>query len=82
MFLLWFDDTKKKPVEEKILEGVQRYVERFGQTPNVCLVNPGEAVQANGITVRPTAYVRPNNYWLGVEAASEPAPRRRTKRAA
>ena len=88
MFLLWFDDTKKKPAEEKILEGVQRYVERFGETPNVCLVNPSEAVQAQGIVVRPTAYVRPNNYWIGVEtvsAANKPAgtgTRKRAKKAA
>ncbi len=67
MFLLWYDDTKKKPAEEKILEGVQRYLERFGEAPNVCLVNPSEAIQAHGLLIRPTAHVRPNNYWIGVE---------------
>lgn len=67
MFLLWYDDTKRKPVEEKIVEGIQRYVERFGETPNVCLVNPSEAVDSRVLTIRPTSYVRPNNYWIGVD---------------
>ena len=67
MFLIWYDDTKKKPTEAKIVEGVQRYLERFGEAPNVCLVNPSQAVSAAGLEVRPTPYVRANNYWLGVE---------------
>ena len=79
MFLLWYDDTKKKPAEEKILEGVRRYIERFGETPNVCLVHPSEAVSAQGLMIRPTAYVRPNNYWIGVEeqAVKKKATRKR-----
>ena len=70
MFLLWYDDTKKKATEEKILEGVQRYKERFGENPNVCLVNPSQAVNAQGLIIRPTAHVRPNYYWIGVETAA------------
>ncbi len=78
MFLLWYDDTKKKPVEAKILEGIERYIERFGETPNLCLINPSQAVQAQGIIVRPTTYVRPNNYWIGIEAEEvKQTPRRR-----
>lgn len=69
MYLLWFDDTKKKPTEEKILEGVQRYRERFGRAPNVCLVHPSQAVSAKGLAIRPTSHVRPNYYWIGREAA-------------
>lgn len=75
MFLLWFDDTKKKATEDKILEGVQRYKERFGKAPNVCLVNPSEVVQTRGLTIRPTTYVRPNNYWIGVETDAPVAAR-------
>ncbi|MEJ7652430.1 MAG: hypothetical protein WKH64_03275 [Chloroflexia bacterium] len=84
MFLMWFDDTKKKPVEEKILEGIERYVQRFGAAPDVCLVNPSEVVQAQGIAVRATHYVRPNHYWFGVEQPepARAAPARRSKRAA
>ena len=81
MYLLWYDDTKKKPTEEKILEGVQRYVERFAQTPNVCLVNPSEVVHAQGLMIRPTAYVRPNYYWIGVEKELAPKARARRKAA-
>lgn len=82
MYLLWYDDTKKKPTEDKILEGVQRYVERFGQTPNVCLVNPSEVILSNGITVRPASYVRPNHYWIGVETETTTRTRAARKKAA
>lgn len=80
MFLLWYDDTKKKPAEEKILEGVRRYIERFGETPNVCLVNPAEATTARGLVIRPTAYVRPNNYWIGVDDTPAAKPARKPAR--
>ncbi len=69
MFLLWYDDTKKKPTEEKILEGIERYVQRFGARPNLCLVHPEEVVQARGIAIRGAEYVRRNNYWIGVESS-------------
>lgn len=82
MYLLWYDDTKKKPTEDKILEGVQRYVERFGQTPNVCLVNPSEVILSNGITVRPASYVRLNHYWIGVETETTTRTRAARKKAA
>lgn len=81
MFLLWYDDTKKKSAEDKILEGVKRYVERFGETPNICLVSPSEMVQAQGLLVRPAAHVRPNNYWIGVESDAGIKPSRKRKAA-
>lgn len=74
MFLLWFDDTKKKTVEQKILEGVERYLERFGERPNVCVVHRGAQVPALGIEIREAEYVRPNYFWIGLED-NEPSAR-------
>ena len=48
-----------------IQEAVERYVAKFGETPNVCLVSAGETAQIEGIEVKPVEYVRPNHFWVG-----------------
>jgi hypothetical protein len=65
MFLGWFDDTPKKSVAEKIEEAVERYVAKFGEAPNVCLVNAANVAACNGLEIRPVEYVRPNHFWVG-----------------
>lgn len=65
MYLGWFDDTKGKTVREKIEEAVQHYIAKFGETPNVCLVNPVDATDVASLQVKPTEYVRPNHFWVG-----------------
>lgn len=65
MFLGWYDDTAKKGVAEKVEEAVERYVMKFGEAPNVCLVNAADAASINGIEVRVVEYVRPNHFWVG-----------------
>ena len=65
MFLGWFDDTPKKSVTEKIEEAVERYVAKFGETPNVCLVNAANLTTYNGLVMKSVDYVRPNHFWVG-----------------
>ena len=69
MFLGWFDDTPKKGVAEKIQEAVERYIEKFGEEPSLCLVNAADVVAYNGLEVKPVEYVRPNHFWVGREEA-------------
>jgi hypothetical protein len=65
MFLGWFDDTPKKSAAAKIEEAVERYTGKFGESPNICLVNAADAATLNGIDVRVVEYVRPNHFWVG-----------------
>ncbi|MFL5735626.1 MAG: hypothetical protein ACJ78Q_20915 [Chloroflexia bacterium] len=74
MFLGWFDDTPKKSVVEKIKEAVERYMVKFGEAPNVCLVSPGEVVTVDGVEVKAVEYVRPNHFWVGRVEAPAGAP--------
>ena len=49
--LLWFDDDPRKPVDRKIGEAAQRYLQRFGVQPTLCLVHqpaPLATAQADG----------------------------------
>ncbi len=35
--LLWFDNEPKRSLQEKIARATERYVQKFGQQPNICL---------------------------------------------
>jgi hypothetical protein len=65
IYLGWFDDNPKKPVEEKIDEAVERYVLRFGRRPNVCLVNRDDCVPHRTVEVRPAGHVHRHHFLVG-----------------
>jgi len=65
MFLGWFDDTPKKSVAQKLAEAIERYEAKFGESPNLCLLNATNEVKYDGLEVRVTDYVRPNHFWVG-----------------
>jgi hypothetical protein len=81
MYLAWFDANPKKPVAQKIAEAHQRYVEKFGRKPLVCLVNPEDVIAESAVELRPLKHIGRNCFWIGfddVEGAeqgvAEPAP--------
>ncbi len=65
MFLVWYDNDRKKPASVKIEEAVERFVEKYGRQPAVVLVNPTERVDevALPVVARPT--VGKDQFWLG-----------------
>ncbi|HKP52176.1 MAG TPA: hypothetical protein VJ183_05945 [Chloroflexia bacterium] len=65
MFLGWFDDTPKKSVSQKLAEAIERYEEKFGVSPSLCLVNANNVTTYDGLEVRVADYVRPNHFWVG-----------------
>ena len=69
MFLGWFDDTPKKSTAEKLEEAVERYLAKFGEKPDLCLVNQKDATTYKGLDVRVVEYVRPNHFWVGKASA-------------
>lgn len=69
MFLGWFDDTPKKATQDKLAEALERYGEKFGDQPNLVLVNAKDAIEYPGLEVRTVEYVRPNHFWIGKREA-------------
>ncbi len=65
MFLGWFDDTKQKSATKKIEEAVERYVAKFGEAPDICLVSQTDLTTYDGVEVKVADYVRPNHFWVG-----------------
>ena len=69
--MLWLDDDKQLSLEEKILRAADYYHNKYGQSPNMCLVNEAmlqEAKQVGTIQVRPVQNVLNNHFWVGIQA--------------
>ena len=68
MFLMWFDDDRKKSVSEKIATALAVYEDRFHVRANVVLVNAADVGEAPpAVTVRPQPYIQRSNFYVGVE---------------
>jgi hypothetical protein len=74
--MLWFDDSTR-PFEEKLQRAVGYYVEKYGRTPTLCLVNPdtleARRVHMGGIELRQARTVMPDHLWIGVDEESQRA---------
>jgi len=71
LFFVWYDDTPKKPVIEKIREAMAAYTERFKVRPSLLLVNETDYVGLTDLLVRSERTVQPNTFWLGHEDDSD-----------
>jgi hypothetical protein len=68
--ILWFYG-EKKPLEESIKKAVKYYENKYGRTPNLCLVHPS-ALEGNvhlslTMSIRPYRPVLPGHIWVGME---------------
>jgi hypothetical protein len=74
MFLVWYDNDRKRKLAEKVAQAAERYTERFGAAPEIVLLNPAQAGDEEviaGIPVRTTAFVLPNHVYIGVDEQGE-----------
>ncbi len=69
--MLWLDDDKKRPFEEKVKRAADYYREKYGRFPELCLVNNNmaEKKKVGRIEVQPTQTVLPHHFWLGMKAS-------------
>ncbi len=77
MFLIWYDNDRKRKLAEKVAQAAERYTERFGRSPEVVLLNPaqaGDIEEVAGIPVRATPLVSPNYLYIGAEDPPATAP--------
>jgi hypothetical protein len=71
LYFVWYDDSPKKPVAEKIQEAIAAYVTRFAIQPTLLLVNAIDHMEITNVLVRAERTVQPNTFWLGYEEAVE-----------
>lgn len=69
--MLWLDDDKKRPFDEKVLRAASYYKEKYGRLPQLCAVNQSalsEEKKVGKISVVPDRTIQPHYFWLGIEA--------------
>jgi hypothetical protein len=71
LYFVWYDDSPKKPVAEKIQEAIAAYVTRFAIQPSLLLVNVVDHMEWGNLLVRVERTVQPNSFWLGYEQIAE-----------
>jgi hypothetical protein len=71
LYFVWYDDSPKKPVAEKIQEAIAAFVTRFAMQPSLLLVNAVDHMEFNNVLVRAERTVQPNTFWLGYEEIAE-----------
>lgn len=73
--LLWFDNDPARTIAAKVKDAAERYAEKFGVVPNVCLVSR-RLIQdemhvpfgTGEIKIVPDKCMLPNHFWVGTEA--------------
>ncbi len=71
MFLMWYDDDRKKTATEKIADALAAYEKRWGNRANLVLVNVADLGEApKQVTVRPQPFIQRSNFYVGVEVVS------------
>jgi len=67
LFFVWYDDSPKKLVADKIEDAITAYVARFARRPSLVLVNLADHMELPDMLVRTERTVQPNSFWLGHE---------------
>lgn len=73
-FLGWYDPDKKRAPAIKVSIGAERFIEKFGITPNICLCNADDAAEAtfvDGIDVLGRSYIARHTFYIGNTNALE-----------
>src|SRR3954464_3834331 len=65
LFFVWYDDTPKKLVVDKIQEAIAAYMTRFTTQPSLVLVNVVDYTEMTDVVVRAERTVQPNTFWVG-----------------
>lgn len=67
--MLWLDDSKQRPLTEKVKRAAAYFEKKYQRKPNLCQVNheqlAGQMV-VDGVTVKPVSNVLLHHFWLGV----------------
>ncbi len=71
--MLWLDDDKKRPFDEKVKRAAVYFVEKYGRQPSEIHVNPkalSVEKKIGKIPIVPVQTVLPYHFYVVVEATS------------
>ncbi|MFN8535071.1 MAG: hypothetical protein U0556_16150 [Dehalococcoidia bacterium] len=71
MGLLWYEPSRGVPLADRIDAAAERYSERFGELPNICLVAQSEIAEFDRVAVRSDRRIRPGYLLIGIERGED-----------
>lgn len=72
LYMMWFDDSPKKPTATKVAEGAAAYESHFHHAPLVVCVSSSTVVECTPLQVQPLRTVQKDNFWFGMELQRSP----------
>lgn len=71
--MLWLDADARRTFDEKVQRAVDYYRQKYGATPDLCLVNTAtfaeEEKSIGPVKVQRTRSVLPHHFWVGISTA-------------
>lgn len=71
--MLWLDADARRTLDEKVERAVEYYRQKYGTTPDLCLVNTTtfteEERNIGVVKVQRTRTVLPHHFWVGLSSA-------------
>ena len=68
--MLWLDADARRTLDEKVQRAVEYYRQKYGSTPDLCLVNtatfPEEERSVGEVKVQRARTVLPPHFWVGL----------------
>ncbi len=68
--MLWLDADARRTLDEKVQRAVEYYCQKYGSTPDLCLVNtatfPEEERSVGAVKVQRARTVLPHHFWVGL----------------
>lgn len=72
--MLWLDDDRKRPLDEKVKLAAEYYLGKYGRKPNCCLVSHQsvkESIHVGKINIIPDQTISPNHFLIGLRKAQQ-----------
>jgi hypothetical protein len=71
--MLWFDNDPKTDLPQKVNRAAAYYRRKYGQSPNLCFVNPEMATTKKGnageVEIKTSPTILPHHIWIGRNAS-------------
>ncbi len=65
MYLVWYDDDRRKSNAQKIDAAIAAYIRHFMRRPGIVLVHTDDPAEHHNIRVHHAPFVRRDHYWVG-----------------
>lgn len=68
--MLWLDADARRTFDEKVQRPVDYYFQKYGDTPDLCLVNTASFTEdekrVGPVKIERTRTVLPHHFWVGI----------------